>query len=202
MHLRAALLCLVGPRLPLIFLFRPKNGGKEILKEPLKGLHPVLKGPIRALPIGLPLPTVPEKERVRGKVLKRVSITLTTCLVLLLLLSRTVTLLLIVWTESPLGGIPMWTSALQKGKCAKIQFPCDVTHLGYPHTTRNIVNGWMELGLVIILILRRNTVIERKMMELGKIGALVRICAVAAELGTFPPPVELTAQAEVQNSKV
>jgi hypothetical protein len=101
----------------LIVLFRPKNGGKEILKEPLKGLHPVLKGPKRALPIGLPLPTVPEKERVREKVLKRVRITLTTCLVLLLLLSRTVTLLLIVWTESPLGGIPMWTTALQKGQC-------------------------------------------------------------------------------------
>ena len=82
----------------------------------------------------------------------------------------------------------MLTSALPKGKCAKIQFPSDATHLGTTHTTRNIVNGWMELGLVIILILRRNTVIERKMMELGKIGTLVRICAVAAELGTFPLP--------------
>ena len=55
----------------------------------------------------------------------------------------------------------------------------------------------MKLGLTTILILRRDTVIKRKMMELGMIGilvrmcaigTLVRMCAVAAELGTFPLP--------------
>ena len=89
----------------------------------------------------------------------------------------------------------MWTSALLKGLCELIQFPRDVTHLGIhtmtamaSHTTRNIVIGWKKLGLVIILILRRETVIKRNMVELGMIGILVRMCAVAEELGTFPLP--------------
>jgi hypothetical protein len=146
----------------LIILIRPKNGGKETPKEPLIGLHPVLKGPKRALPIGLRLPTVPERERVSGKVMKRGStrgrffellprvlmkglnpcaITLTTCLVLLSLLSRATTILLNVRTESPLGGIPIPISALPKGKGVKMQFPCDVMHLGTIRMMRNIVNG-------------------------------------------------------------
>jgi hypothetical protein len=55
----------------------------------------------------------------------------------------------------------------------------------------------MKLGLTTILILRRETVIKRNMMELGMIGilvrmcaigTLVRMCAVAEELGTLPLP--------------
>jgi len=47
------------------------------------------------------------------------------------------------------------------------------------HTTRNIVIGWMKLGLVIILILRRETVIKRKMMEPGMIIILEKMRAIA-----------------------
>ena len=100
----------------------------------------------------------------------------------------------------------MWTSALPKGKVREIQFPRDVTHLGDdPVSTRNIAIGWMKLGLVIILILRRETVIKRKMMELGMIGTLVRMCAhwtlvkprSQRNLAPSPSPVELAGQAEV-----
>lgn len=80
----------------------------------------------------------------------------------------------------------MWTSALLKGLCELIQFPRDVTHLGIPtmtvmasHPTRNIVIGWKKLGLVIILILRRETVIKRKMMEPGMIIILEKMRAIA-----------------------
>ena len=41
------------------------------------------------------------------------------------------------------------------------------------------------LGLVIVLIPRRKTVVVGKMMELGKIGALVRMRAVVTKLGTL-----------------
>ena len=44
----------------------------------------------------------------------------------------------------------------------------------------------MKLGLVIILILRRETVIKRKMMEPGMIIILVRMRAIAEELGPIP----------------
>ena len=54
------------------------------------------------------------------------------------------------------------------------------------HTTRNIVIGWMKLGLVIILILRRETVIKGEMMEPGMIIILVRMRAIAEELGPVP----------------
>ena len=81
----------------------------------------------------------------------------------------------------------MWTSALLKGRCELIQFPRDVTHLGTintmtamaSHTTRNIVIGWTKLGLVIILILGRETVIKRKMMEPGMIIILEKMRAIA-----------------------
>ena len=80
----------------------------------------------------------------------------------------------------------MWTSALLKGLCELNQFPRDVTHLGIPtmtvmasHPTRNIVIGWKKLGLVIILILRRETVIKRKMMEPGMIIILEKMRAIA-----------------------
>ena len=46
----------------------------------------------------------------------------------------------------------------------------------------------MKLGLTTILILRRETVIKREMMELGMIIILVRMCAVAEELGPVPLP--------------
>ena len=86
----------------------------------------------------------------------------------------------------------MWTSALLKGLCELIQFPRDVTHLGIPtmtvmasHPTRNIVIGWKKLGLVIILILRRETVIKRKMMEPGMIIILENA---RNRVGTWPDP--------------
>ena len=41
------------------------------------------------------------------------------------------------------------------------------------------------LGLVTILIPRRKTVVVGKMMELGKIGALVEMRAVVTKLGTL-----------------
>ena len=44
----------------------------------------------------------------------------------------------------------------------------------------------MKLGLTTILILRRETVIKRKMMELGMIIILMRMCAVAEKLGPVP----------------
>ena len=46
----------------------------------------------------------------------------------------------------------------------------------------------MKLGLTTILILRRETVTKRKMMELGMIIILARMCAVAEELGPVPLP--------------
>ena len=46
----------------------------------------------------------------------------------------------------------------------------------------------MKLGLTNILILGRETVIKREMMELGVIIVLVRMCAVAEELGPVPIP--------------
>ena len=54
----------------------------------------------------------------------------------------------------------------------------------------------MKLGLTTILILRRETVIKREMMELGMIIILVRMCAVAEELGPVLIP-RLTCKAEL-----
>ena len=72
------------------------------------------------------------------------------------------------------------------------------------HPTRNIVIGWKKLGLVIILILRRETVIMRKMMELGMIIILVRMCArIAEELGTYPRhPSNLQARARSRTPRL
>ena len=69
-----------------------------------------------------------------------------------------------------------------------------MTHLGTintmtamaSQTTRNIATGWKKLGLVIILILGRETVIKRKMMEPGMIIILERMRAIAEELGPIP----------------
>ena len=46
----------------------------------------------------------------------------------------------------------------------------------------------MKLGLTNILILGRETVIKREMMELGMIIILMRMCAVVEELGPVPIP--------------
>ena len=126
--------------------------------------------------------------RVLMKGLNPCAITLLTCLVL-------ISPLLNEKTKSSLRGILMLISALPIGKGVRMQFPCNVVHLGTTHpmrrilgtarTTRTIANGCQVLGLVIILILRRKTAIVGKMMEIGKIGTLVRMCAVVTKLGTL-----------------
>ena len=87
----------------------------------------------------------------------------------------------------------MWTSALLKGLCELNLFLRVATHPGIPtiiarasHPARNIVNGWRVLGLVDILILRREAAIRGEVREPGMIIILEKMRAIVEELGRIP----------------